>query len=213
MTSIGDSIKSLRIQNDMSQERLAEVLNISRQAISNWENGKTQPDAGTLLKLASIFNVSVDDILHHKLDGKKPGKSYSWIIAVLSLVISGLHFILAMRNFISPVAVMISPGLSSIVALIMYFAFENSIKNRDFSMIAGYKKEFEKNISRYERRLRVSSTIVSSMALLLNILYFLVYKTEESKHMLISTIFFLVFIISLGSSLFIVDVKFKQKSQ
>lgn len=210
MTNIGESIKNLRTQNNMSQELLAEYLNISRQAISNWENGKSQPDAETLMRLASIFNVTVDDILEKQLNTERISKHYYWIIPILSSVFSIFHFILGMKNYIALVGVITAPMLASIIALIMYFTFENSIKKRDFNMIAGHRKEFEKDFPSYQRRLRMTYTIVSNLALMLNILYFLVYRVEDNQQMVISLVFFLVFILGLATTLFIVDVKYKK---
>ena len=52
MSDIGKNIKKLRMQKDITQEQLAERLHVTRQAVSNWENGKTQPDVETLSMLA-----------------------------------------------------------------------------------------------------------------------------------------------------------------
>lgn len=210
MTNIGESIKNLRTKNNISQEVLAENLSISRQAISNWENGKSQPDSETLVKLASMFNVSVDDILQCQIDDKRITKSYYWMVPILSVAFSILHFILAIMNHVALVGVIIAPMLASTIGLIMYFTFENGIKNRDFSMIAGYKKEFEKDIPSYARRLRMTNAIISNLALMLNILYFLTYRVEKDQQIAISIVFFVVFILGLATALFIVAIKYKK---
>lgn len=62
------------------------------------------------------------------------------MVPILSVAFSILHFILAIMNHIALVGVIIAPMLASTIGLIMYFTFENGIKNHDFSMIAGYKK-------------------------------------------------------------------------
>lgn len=210
MTNIGESIKNLRTKNNISQEVLAENLSISRQAISNWEKGKSQSDSETLVKLASMFNVSVDDILQCQIDDKRITKSYYWMVPILSVAFSILHFILAIMNHVALVGVIIAPMLASTIGLIMYFTFENGIKNRDFSMIAGYKKEFEKDIPSYARRLRMTNAIISNLALMLNILYFLTYRVEKDQQMAISIVFFVVFILGLATALFIVAIKYKK---
>ncbi|MCD8819494.1 helix-turn-helix domain-containing protein [Mammaliicoccus sciuri] len=56
-------LKKKRIEADLSQEELAEQLNISRQSISKWENEKGYPNIETLLKISEIFNVTVDELL------------------------------------------------------------------------------------------------------------------------------------------------------
>ena len=64
MNTVGTSIKKLREEKGMTQDALAERLNVTRQAVSNWETGKTQPDIETLTHLAEIFNVSVERIIY-----------------------------------------------------------------------------------------------------------------------------------------------------
>lgn len=60
---IGKYIYKLREQSHLSQKQLAEMIPISRQAVSNWENGRTIPSSDTLIILSKIFNVSVDELL------------------------------------------------------------------------------------------------------------------------------------------------------
>jgi len=64
MNIVSNSIKKLREERGMTQDELAEKLNVTRQAVSNWETGKTQPDIETLTKLAEIFDVSVERIIY-----------------------------------------------------------------------------------------------------------------------------------------------------
>jgi len=60
---IGQNIKRLRKERNLTQEELAERLNISPQAVSKWENGITSPDISQLLSLVSVFGVSADALL------------------------------------------------------------------------------------------------------------------------------------------------------
>ena len=63
MLKIGEKIKELRKAQDVTQEKLADYLNISYQAISKWENGLALPDITLLPKLSSFFGVSTDWLL------------------------------------------------------------------------------------------------------------------------------------------------------
>ena len=58
--SLGEKIQVLRKQKGMSQEQLADALNISRQAVSKWETNESQPDIERLKEISSMFNVSID---------------------------------------------------------------------------------------------------------------------------------------------------------
>lgn len=209
MDHISESIKYLRKMNNMTQDELAEKLRVSRQAISNWENGKTQPDYDILRELGVIFNQPVENILNNEINETKIGRKKNAVIPIASCMLSIIHFILSLSGYINLMGVMVSVMFASIVSLIMYFSFESSIKKRDFSMIAGHKKVDETDLSKYEKQLLTMSFIVSCLALLLNILYSALYFSDAGKQMTISMIFFAVFIIGLISSICIVNFKYK----
>lgn len=61
---LSDKIVGLRKSNGMSQEDLAEELDISRQAISRWESGAAMPDANNILQLSKLFGVATDYLLN-----------------------------------------------------------------------------------------------------------------------------------------------------
>ena len=56
-------LRSLRKELDYSQEQIAELINVSRQSYSRYELGVSEPEFGTLVRLADIFNVSLDYLL------------------------------------------------------------------------------------------------------------------------------------------------------
>lgn len=58
-----DKIVILRKKNNLSQEALAEKLNMSRQAISKWESGNSYPDMNTMLKVCEVLNCRLDELL------------------------------------------------------------------------------------------------------------------------------------------------------
>ncbi len=60
---ISTQIKKYRNIMELSQEELAEKIYVTRQTISNWENGKSYPDIHSLLLLSSLFNVSLDQLI------------------------------------------------------------------------------------------------------------------------------------------------------
>ena len=70
MSSIGKNISKFRKEQDMTQDQLAERLHVTRQAVSNWENGKTQPDVETLGQLAECFGVSVETLIYGKSESQ-----------------------------------------------------------------------------------------------------------------------------------------------
>lgn len=56
-------LKQLRKENNYSQEYISQLLNVSRQSYSRYENGNSQPEFSTLIRIADIFNVSLDYLL------------------------------------------------------------------------------------------------------------------------------------------------------
>lgn len=63
--SIGENIKRLRRSKGMTQEQLADILNISNAAVSKWERGDSFPDITLLFPIADYFGVSVDELMGH----------------------------------------------------------------------------------------------------------------------------------------------------
>ena len=58
--TIGERIAKCRKEKNLSQEYIAELLDVSRQAVSKWETNQTEPDTGNLIQLARVFGVSVE---------------------------------------------------------------------------------------------------------------------------------------------------------
>lgn len=58
-----NKIYELRKEKNMSQENLADKLNVSRQAIAKWENGESLPDIDNLIAISNLFNISIDRLV------------------------------------------------------------------------------------------------------------------------------------------------------
>jgi transcriptional regulator with XRE-family HTH domain len=67
---LADRLVSLRKENKLSQEALAEKLGLSRQSISKWERAEASPDTDNLIALAELYGMSLDELL-----GNEPVKS------------------------------------------------------------------------------------------------------------------------------------------
>lgn len=66
---IGNKLNQLRKLSGMTQEQLAEKINVSRQTISKWESDSTSPDLESIVKISRIFHVSLDDLLREAKTG------------------------------------------------------------------------------------------------------------------------------------------------
>lgn len=69
---IGGKIKNARAGAGLTQEQAAEALGVSRQTVSNWENGKTYPDIISVIKMSDLYHTSLD----HLLKGESPVSDY-----------------------------------------------------------------------------------------------------------------------------------------
>lgn len=63
ITKTGNRISSLRKNKNLSQEDLAELLNVSRQTISKWETGDTLPDVYNAVAIARVFHITLDELV------------------------------------------------------------------------------------------------------------------------------------------------------
>lgn len=66
--TLGEKLQFLRKQQGISQEKLAEQLSVSRQAISKWETGDSFPDTENIIKLSRLFAVSTDYLLKNEIN-------------------------------------------------------------------------------------------------------------------------------------------------
>ena len=65
--NFGKILKQLRIERNISQRKLGEILGVVNQTISFWESGSREPDFDTLIKIAKYFNVSIGFLLGEEL--------------------------------------------------------------------------------------------------------------------------------------------------
>ena len=62
--SLGEVLKQHREECKMTQEFVAEAIGVSRQAVSKWENGTSDPSTSNLIAIAKLFELSAEDLLH-----------------------------------------------------------------------------------------------------------------------------------------------------
>ncbi len=73
---IGAIIRNARTDANLSQERAAEALGVSRQTISNWETGKSYPDIISVIRMSDLYSVSLDHLLKEEESMKQTYKDY-----------------------------------------------------------------------------------------------------------------------------------------
>lgn len=68
---IGEKLKQKRNEAGLSQEVLAEKIGVSRQTVSNWENNRSYPDIGSVLRLSDLYGISLDELLKEDTNMRK----------------------------------------------------------------------------------------------------------------------------------------------
>jgi len=64
---IADNLKVLRYKNGYTLEALAEIISVSRQSVAKWESGDSVPDIVNCVKLASLYKISLDELVNMSL--------------------------------------------------------------------------------------------------------------------------------------------------
>lgn len=95
--NFSSNITKLRKSINLNQAQLAEKLNYTDKAISKWETGETMPDVVSMHKIASFFNVTIDDLISNTNVVKKSHKLRNHIL--ITLASTGLCFLLATIAF------------------------------------------------------------------------------------------------------------------
>ncbi|MCI1923679.1 MAG: helix-turn-helix domain-containing protein [Lentilactobacillus buchneri] len=111
------NLKLLRKKNHLNQSELATKLNVSRQAISNWETGRNTPDIDTIIKLAHLYHIPLDQLVSHK-NHSAPivGKPKKTILGILFAVL-----IVERSTQNAPLAARIWIDYLLLVLIILYF--------------------------------------------------------------------------------------------
>lgn len=63
---LNEQIKNIRLDHHLSQEQMATQLHVTRQAISNWKNGRNLPDSEMLALISKTYNISIDSLISGK---------------------------------------------------------------------------------------------------------------------------------------------------
>ena len=95
--SFGEKLTKLRKEEGMSQEDLANSLNVSRQAVSKWESNSSYPETDKIIAICKLFNCSMDELIGLKEGkGKKNNKILDSVNKFFDLFIKGIKLFYSM---------------------------------------------------------------------------------------------------------------------
>ncbi len=134
---LGNQIKKYRNKLCLSQDALAEKIYVSRQTISNWENGKSYPDVNSLVLLSEVFKTSIDHLVKGDVEIMKEQVKSEDTRSFKRL--NTLYFILFLALMVSPIPLLYFLGIAGIAlwailavaTLFMAFAVEKQKKQFD----------------------------------------------------------------------------------
>ena len=157
---LGENIARYRNEKGLSQEKVAEYIGVSRQAVTKWESNISRPSSDNLFKLAEILEVSVDNLLNNKKaddrsyrekykNSKMPGLfiGITIVCVVAYIVISSLNDRFSLGVLICMFVICFP------IQLFLHVYFSNAIDNDAFSTVAGFDKAIEYNIDEVKKLL------------------------------------------------------------
>ena len=83
---LGNLIKKIRLENNLTQKELADKLGVTYQAVSKWENGKNAPDIAILKQISEDFNVEMDGLLNGEKQVKKKKTWKDRLIEIIPII-------------------------------------------------------------------------------------------------------------------------------
>lgn len=186
--TLGERIAYYRKQNKISQEKLAEYLNISRQAVTKWENNKSMPSTEHLIELSRIFNVDISRLTderieadsgynHENKNNRLPSSNMSaaaFLVFISLVLVLGYIAIGIIVNNIDAGTVICMVTIGLMCHGVIHFCFSYAMKNNDFSMIAGFDPKVEINLEEYKRVIRAIDFRVGISSVTTNLLMFII---------------------------------------
>lgn len=156
MDTLGERIAFYRKARGMSQEKLAETLDISRQAVTKWEHNQSNPSTENLMKLTQCLEITMTELLgeHEELSEQQAVEasehlSLRWasyccaasFFCVLGYLVSGI-----VTHRLSAGVMICMVCIAVFMQLFLHMYFSSSIKSGNFGGIAGFDSRIEYNL-------------------------------------------------------------------
>ena len=114
---IGNFLKELRKEHNLSQEQLADRFNVSSRSVSRWENGKTMPDISLMIELADFYDIDIRDLLRGERKSEKMEENLKETLVMVADYTEAEKAKILKKVYICGQGVVIT----SIASMIMYF--------------------------------------------------------------------------------------------
>ena len=150
---LAENLMYYRKKKGLSQEKVSEYLEVSRQAVTKWEANTSRPSSGNLIKLAQLFEVDVETLLGNgnkektSTQGEISVGKMPWVFIGISVLCILAYIIQSALTDIFSVGIFICMFILCIpIQLFLHIYFSNAIKNNAFNGMAGFDDKIEYNI-------------------------------------------------------------------
>lgn len=147
--NVSEKLKQARATVKLSQDEVAEIVGVSRQTISNWENGKSYPDIGSVVALSDVYSVTLDSLLkgdnemvRHLRESTDVAKSNRQVVfSLIILMLMGIGYFLllvlsgTLGTHIIITAIIIIVAYLIIMIVLYYFEREVSMFILGFGIV------------------------------------------------------------------------------
>lgn len=137
----GEKLRDARLRAELTQETVAKTIGVSRQSLSNWENDRTYPDLGSVLKLSDLYDLSLDDLLRDDMElrrsmeeQKQRVKKYCSWLHDFAMLLLGSTIWLAWLEKYSLCVVLGVVGISLICVVHYLFAFRMGADGKNMTL-------------------------------------------------------------------------------
>ncbi|MCR8746906.1 helix-turn-helix domain-containing protein [Romboutsia lituseburensis] len=147
---IGSKLKQARLKKELTQENIANILNISRSTISSWEVGRSYPDLENIVLLSDLYNISLDSLLREDSDMIKKLSFDSRIINKINKLINYLPIISFIILLSSIFYINICNSTYNKLCAQMYEEMKVLSLKYDMTKVSNYKNELESILNKNE---------------------------------------------------------------
>ena len=227
--SLSENLQNLRKIKNMSQEELAEKLNVSRQAVSKWESGNGYPETEKIISICEIFDCSMDQLVKGKIsnDIKSEKNNYDLMMTKaakgislgVALILLGVSIMLTILGFASNEQAEEQYALIGVIAVLTGVIFAVPLFIIHGTKIENFKKknpkianvysedEVEEGNSKYTKNLAIGISIILLGVVIMMLLLGLKTFGEESTIPVATLMYF----VTIGVLLIIYSGKMKEK--
>lgn len=148
--ALGKNIAGYRKGKGLSQEKVAEYMGVSRQAVTKWESGLSRPSTDNLIKLAGLLEVNVETLLGNDVEAEATAKpevtvgKAPFVFIIISFLTIIIYVAAGIWNNALNAGTLICVFILAVpMQLFLHLYFANALKNNSFTGMAGFNEKTE----------------------------------------------------------------------